>query len=115
MLYDQFYRFSVNFSHKTYRKMVTNIKEGTKLSIILSGWEVEMWSIMVELDSVPRVSLDTNCDKSKYSIKLHNFLFKFILQFKMKPDIKIISMCVVCAIDNSSSNRSIYSVVLGGR
>ena len=49
-------------------------KEGTKLSIILSGWEVEMWSIMVELDSVPRISLDTNCHKSKYSIKLHHWL-----------------------------------------
>ena len=71
-----------------------------------------MWSIMVELDSVPQVSLDTNCDKSKYSIKLH----RFILKSKMKPAIKIISMCVVCAIDNSSSNRSIHSEdVLGGR
>ena len=62
------------------------------------------------------VSLDTNCDKSKYFIKLHHFLFKLILKSKMKPAIKIISICVVCAIDNSSSNRSTHSkVVLGGR
>ena len=108
--------FTVNFSQKTYRKMVTNRKGRYKTFyyiIWMGGWNVVnngragfcYW-----------VSLDTNCDKSKYSIKLKHFLFKFILKSKMKPAIKIISMCVVCAIDNSSSNRSIHSeVVLGGR
>ena len=57
---------------------------------------------MMELDSVTRVGWDTNCDKSNNSIKLHHFLFNFILKSKFKSPIKIISRSVVCAIDNSS-------------
>ena len=72
--------------------------------------------MIVELFSVTRVGFDISYDKSKSSIRFSYFLFVFILRTILKSPITITSRPVVCAIDSSTSNRSIQSEVeLGGR